>query len=216
VLLVAHGAGNDLARLRLAEAAGIDLVEADVHLFRGRIEVRHLKTVGPVPILWDRWYLARPGTRIPVLADLLTAVAPETRLMLDLKGRDTRLAGLVEAELERHLGDRPTTISARAWPLADALHAPPARSALYSVGRAAQLRAVRERLGARRPAGVSVHRRLLTEPLVRDLRERVETVATWPVRTLAEIDELGSWGVNAVISQDLELLRAAAARRDGS
>ena len=31
------------------------LVEADVRLWRGRLEVRHLKTVGPVPILWDKW-----------------------------------------------------------------------------------------------------------------------------------------------------------------
>ena len=36
-LLLAHRAGNDLERLRLAESAGADVVEADVHLHRGRL-----------------------------------------------------------------------------------------------------------------------------------------------------------------------------------
>ena len=58
--LVAHRAGNDLALLRRAEERGITHVEADLHLFRGRLEVRHLKTVGPLPILWDQWTLAAP------------------------------------------------------------------------------------------------------------------------------------------------------------
>jgi glycerophosphoryl diester phosphodiesterase len=213
VLYVAHRAGHDLARLRQAEDAGVDLVEADVHLFRRRLEVRHLKTVGPIPILWDRWYLARPGTPIPTLAQLLQSVRPETRLMLDLKSRDPRLAGLVRAELELHLDGRPTTFSARAWPLADAMHEPPALSALYSVGSPAQLRAVRRRLRSHRVAGVSIHKRLLSEPVVRALREQVGIVATWPVHALAEIEQLESWGVNGVISMDIELLRTAAARR---
>jgi hypothetical protein len=38
-VVVAHRAGNDLARLRRAEELGVDLVEADVRLWRGRAEV---------------------------------------------------------------------------------------------------------------------------------------------------------------------------------
>ena len=41
VLRVAHRAGNDLDRLVVALDGGADLVEADVHLRRGRLEVRH-------------------------------------------------------------------------------------------------------------------------------------------------------------------------------
>jgi hypothetical protein len=44
--IVAHRAGNDLARLRAAEQRGLDLVGADVRLFP-RLEVRHLKTIRP-------------------------------------------------------------------------------------------------------------------------------------------------------------------------
>ena len=49
---------------------GADLVEADVRLYRGRLEVRHLRTVGPLPILWDRWQLAAPRRRRLQLAEL--------------------------------------------------------------------------------------------------------------------------------------------------
>ena len=45
--VVAHRAGNDLDRLRRAQELGLGVVEADLHLYAGRIEVRHLKTLGP-------------------------------------------------------------------------------------------------------------------------------------------------------------------------
>ena len=51
-LLVAHRAGNDPRSARAAAQAGADLVEADVHLRRGRLELRHPRRIGPV--LWDR------------------------------------------------------------------------------------------------------------------------------------------------------------------
>ena len=62
-LLIAHRAGNDPAHLRAAEDAGADVIEADLHLWRGRLELRHLKTAGPLPVYWDRWALAPPWRR---------------------------------------------------------------------------------------------------------------------------------------------------------
>ena len=52
--VVAHRAGNDLELLRCAARARSRVIEADVHLYAGRLEVRHLKTLGPFPVLWDR------------------------------------------------------------------------------------------------------------------------------------------------------------------
>ena len=46
--VVAHRAGNDLTDLRAAELLGNTVVEADVLLHRGRLEVRHPRTLGPV------------------------------------------------------------------------------------------------------------------------------------------------------------------------
>ena len=76
--LVAHRAGNDLALLRRAERVRPRLIEADVHLFRGRLEVRHLKTLGPLSVgsLVSRAARARPGCE---LHELLAAAGPETR-----------------------------------------------------------------------------------------------------------------------------------------
>ena len=77
--IVAHRAGNDLELLRRAEGVQPRLIEADVHLYRGRLEVRHLKTLGPLPVLWDRWYLASPRTPRLELAGLLAAAGPGRR-----------------------------------------------------------------------------------------------------------------------------------------
>jgi len=41
----AHRSGNSLLALRTAEAHGVRAIDADVHLFQGRIEVRHLETL---------------------------------------------------------------------------------------------------------------------------------------------------------------------------
>ena len=41
-LLIAHRAGNCLPRLTEAREVSPDLIEADVHLFSGRLEVRHM------------------------------------------------------------------------------------------------------------------------------------------------------------------------------
>ena len=90
--LVAHRAGNCLLQLRATELLGADLVEADVRLYRGRLEVRHLRAVGPLPIQWDRWQLAPSWRRRLRLAELIDATAPETGLVLDLKGSRTEVA----------------------------------------------------------------------------------------------------------------------------
>ena len=99
--IVAHRAGNDLELLRRAEALRPRLIEADVHLYAGRLEARHLKTLGPLPLLWDRWYLASPRTPRLRLAALLEGASPETTLMLDLKGLRRSVGRRVRDRLEK-------------------------------------------------------------------------------------------------------------------
>ena len=118
-LLIAHRAGNEPARLRAAERAGADVIEADLHLRRGRLELRHLKTAGPLPLYWDRWALAPPWRRFDDLDDLLAAARPETALMLDLKGSDPAAARMLSAALSRAARRRARFVSAREWPLLD-------------------------------------------------------------------------------------------------
>jgi glycerophosphoryl diester phosphodiesterase len=203
---VAHRAGNHLERLRAAESGSPGaVVEADVNLFRGRLEIRHLKTLGPVPLLWDRWELASPLQRRLLLSELLDAAAPTTELMLDLKGRDPRLAERVVETLQPYLGNRRLTICTRAWPLLDAFEGLPVRR-VHSVGTARQLRALIRRAGAARIEGVSIHERLLDLTAVTELRRVAGIVMTWPVNDLARATELVRLGVDGLISDRLDAI----------
>jgi glycerophosphoryl diester phosphodiesterase len=204
--IVAHRAGNDLELLRRAEGVRPRLIEADVHLFRGRLEVRHLKTLGPLPILWDRWYLAPPGTPRLELAELLACAGPETELMLDLKGRNPRLGHRIAAELERRPPAGRVSVCSRSWRLLEPFLGEPDVRVVHSVGSRRQLRALRRRFAGRRLAGISIHRRLLDPATVADLRARAELIVSWPVATAEEARRLGAWGVDGVITERYEAL----------
>lgn len=203
--IVAHRAGNDLAQLRRAGRARF--AEADVHLRRGRLEVRHLKAVGP--ILWDRWYIASPRTPRLELADLLAAAGRDTVLMLDLKGFRRRLARAVLAELAVHPGVDETVVCSRSWRLLEAFEADPRVRVVHSVGSRRQLRALRRRFADRRLAGVSIHQRLLDEHVTAELRRRAELIVSWPVETADEAMRLGRWGVHGVTTSRFEELAEA-------
>lgn len=194
--VVAHRAGNDLDRLREAETLGVALVEADVRLWRGRLEVRHLKTLGPVPILWDRWRLANPFAPRLRLHELLAGAREETELLLDLKGWNARLAELVLAALPR---ERRVTVCARSRRLLDPFVGRPGTRVFQSVGSRRQLRRL---LRADAPGldGISIHERLLDERVVAELRGRAATVITWPVNSLRRAQELAGLGVHGLIS----------------
>jgi glycerophosphoryl diester phosphodiesterase len=204
---IAHRAGTDLSLLSRAESLGLPLVEADVHLFAGRLEVRHLKTLGPVPVLWDRWELANPFAPRLLLDELLAAAAADTELMLDLKGRDPRLAPLV-LEAVAAAGRAATSVFARAWPLLDAFREAPGIRCFHSIGGIYQLQAFERRYTGTGVDAVSIHTRLLDAATVARLQRLAATVVTWPVVSLAQARRLGSWGVSGVITDDLELARA--------
>jgi len=206
--VIAHRAANDLDRLRRAQQLGIAVVEADLHLYAGRIEVRHLKTLGPVPVLWDRWTLAPPWAPRLRLDRVLAAMGPGTELMLDLKGRDPRLPALVAAALGEHATGAPVTVCARHWPLLDLLSGVPAVRPVHSVGARRQLEGLRRRFDGRRLDGVSIHRKLLDARTVQDLRRRADVVMTWPVQTREDVRELVGWGVQGLITESPRLVAA--------
>jgi glycerophosphoryl diester phosphodiesterase len=205
LLAVAHRAGNDVAGLRAALDAGVDLVEADIHLFRGALEVRHLKTLGP-RLLWDKWELARRrGTVLPLLSDVLTAADGDARLMLDLKGPAAALAPQVAALLREHAPDAPVTVCTKHWRMLDAFDEPVRR--VLSASNRMSLRRLRARLRRQPEYGVSIRRQLLTPAVVAELHRSVEVVMVWPVDTPAALDHARWLGVSGVISKDLDLLR---------
>jgi glycerophosphoryl diester phosphodiesterase len=205
--LVAHRAGNRLADLRLTERLEPSLVEADVRLYRGRLEVRHLKTAGPLPVLWDRWELRaswRPRLR---LEELLEATSPETELMLDLKGPRRRLAERVLRTIEPYLGERRFTACARWWRLLEPFAGTPVRC-IHSVGNARQLRELLRRFAYQRLEGVSIHERLADRETMAALGEIADVIMAWPVNEPERARALLRLGVAGLITD-----RAAAMSR---
>jgi glycerophosphoryl diester phosphodiesterase len=214
LLTVAHRAGNSLSAAAAAVAASVDVLEADVHLTGGRLELRHSKSLGPLPWYWDRgpWQLTRRSAPQVELAALLGAVPPSTRLMLDLKG----VGGVGRStarELEELGAGRPLLVCARWWPSVAAVAGLPSVLPVLSCRNREELARLRRRVRAAPPPyGVSLHGSLLTAPVVEELRRRVEVVMTWGVDDRASLDRVVGLGVNGIISDSLPLLQAARER----
>lgn len=218
VLAIAHRAGNDLDALRTAVELGADVLEADVKARGALLEVRHSKQLRPFPVLWD----SGPGglelahTRTPQLQlDALLAALEvgHPMLMLDLKGPGrvgARVADLVHAA-------EPTTdvlVCSRWWPGLAAFEGRPWARQVLTARTGLELARLRRRVrGGAAPYGVSLHGSLLTGPVVAELRERVEMVMSWGVNDLAALERVTALGVNGVISDEAEVLRAVLARR---
>lgn len=215
MLTVAHRSGNTVAGLRAALDAGIDLVEADVHVYRGRLEVRHLRSSGGLPFLWDKDTVVHRRHHPNLeLRELVAALGEDHRLMIDLKGVHPRLAPSVAAVLRDSTPDRALTVCTKAWWMLDSFDLPVRR--VWSAASDRALARLRDRLraGPRLPAhGVSVRRRLLTPKIVRELHEATGLVMAWPVDTPEALAESRALGVDAVISKDLDLLGRVLAER---
>jgi glycerophosphoryl diester phosphodiesterase len=209
--VVAHRAGNDLHRLQAATALGLPLAEADVHLYRGRLEVRHLKTAGPLPLLWDRWEVASPRTPRLELEALLEAAAGGPELMLDLKGHRPELTRRVLEALAARGTGRRVTVCSQDWDLLEPLRDTGGVRVVHSVGSARALRALHRRFAAERLAGVSIHGRLVDPASARALAARAELILSWPVETEAEGRRLAALDVDGLISQAFGELSAALA-----
>ncbi|MBA4179769.1 MAG: hypothetical protein C0506_04200 [Anaerolinea sp.] len=211
VLSIAHRAGNERSLLHAALAAGADVAEADVWPYRGRLEVRHLKTMGPVPLLWDRWKLASAWAPRLLIAQLLEQVPAGIGLMLDLKGHDRSGAQAV-ADAAGYLAyEHRLYVCARDWAMLEPFRETGA-VVVHSAGRAGEVERLLPLIESGACSAVSVHQKLLTPALVARLRERLHTVMSWPVNDTERMRELVSWGVNGITTDSLEVVRAM--RRD--
>lgn len=213
MLAVAHRAGNELSVLRAAAEVGADVIELDVHLHRGRLEVRHTKTLWPLPWLYDAGKL-HPG-HLPRLhlTELLDALPPGTTVMLDIKGvgrAGAEVAKAVHARSEQH----PLLVCARWWPSVRPFEDTSWAKVLLSVRSRPELARLRRRLhSGTAPYGVSIHLSLLTRALVRELHTHDLTVLTWPVDDPQGLRVARDLGVDGVITKDLQLLAEVVADR---
>ncbi len=207
LLVIAHRAANGLETLRAAQQLGAEWAEADVWAYRGRLEVRHTKTMGPIPLLWDRWRLESAMRPRLALRDVVAATN-STTLLLDLKGSGRGLVSMVGSTMDDIAPGRPYAVCSRNWDLLDAYPRAPHVRVLYSVGSASELRGALAHLTQPRTNGISIHARLLSADVVARLRERAGMVISWPINSLALADRLRSWGVDGVSTDRLDLVPA--------
>ncbi len=210
--VIAHRFGNHLDLLRRAQSVGAAIAEADVWWHAGHHEVRHLKTMGPLPLLWDRWRLAPVWKPRLHLGDLLSAWPDGLGLMLDLK-RWLR-PGRLREELQRYPRRGPLLLCSQYWHyLASFEHENAA--IVYSVGNERQLRRLGSRLRGRRCDALSVHVRLLDEGRARELRRLAPRLLSWPIDTAAAFERACRAGVDGFISSRPELVGAFLEARPG-
>jgi hypothetical protein len=214
VLAIAHRAGNSLTGLHAARELHVDVIECDVHEHRGRLEVRHLKTAGPLPFLWDTWELSSASAPRLGLGELLAAGRDGTTFMLDVKGRRASTATAV-AELLHDRVHLPLLVCGRWWPTVETLGNLPFVRTVLSARNRRELGRLRGRLHSSLPPphGASVHVSLLDPDVVSELNDAVEVVMTWPVNDLDRLDQVLALGVGGVISDEPAVLRAVVTDR---
>jgi glycerophosphoryl diester phosphodiesterase len=204
-LVIAHRAGNDPARAREACRAGADLVELDVHLRRGRLEVRHRHRAGP--LMWDSEGLGLSLRRHPELEEALEALEGRAEPMIDLKDGPRRLGEAALAAARRVLGPAPVTLSARRHGLLDPLRDAPGVRLVRSAASPRQVEGLRRLVAQGAAPWVSLRRDRLDRALVTELRRGAQ-VMTWPVEDARDAALLTGWGVNGLICDDLALVAA--------
>ncbi len=211
MLAIAHRAGNDLEALREAALLGADVIEADVHLHRSRLEIRHQKSLGPLPWLWDKWELYPAGHPRLRLDELMDALPDGTTVMLDLKG-----VGRVGPSAAQALRTpaHPLLVCARWWPSVEPFRDLPWASVLMSARGRTEVQRLRRRVRTgRAPDGVCIHLSMLTGSLVAEITERVPLVLTWPVDDAESLDRAHAVGVGGVITKDLDVIRQVVGAR---
>lgn len=213
VIGIAHRAANEPSLLHEALAAGADIAEADIWPHRGRLEVRHLKTMGPVPLLWDRWKLASAWAPRLLIAELLDRLPPGIGIMLDLKGHDQAGARAI-AEIAGYLAyEHRLYVCARDWAMLEPFRSP-GTVVVHSAGKSQEVERLTPLIEAGTCTAVSIHQKLLTPGLVQQLRANVHTVMTWPVNDPLRMRELVNWGVNGITTDSLAVVRAVRVLND--
>src|SRR3954447_6715498 len=189
MLAVAHRGGNTLAGLRAALDAGVDLVEADIHLYRGALEVRHSRAIGP-RLYWDRTtgVTRRGDVVVPELDEVLAVADGDPRLMLDLKGPSLGVAGRVAETLRTRRPGVPVAVCTKQWRMLDAFAGDANVRRILSAANVRQLTRLRARLRGERADGVSIRLRLLTPEIVAELRRSTDLILAWSVDTQPQLD----------------------------
>lgn len=200
--VVGHRMGNDVTMVDRSVRAGVDMIEADIWRHRKRLEVRHLKTLGPLPVLWDRWTLSPGWTPRLEIAQLLDATPVDMPIMFDLKGEDPNLSTDIIHIVREQQPDRQIIMCTRLWIHLDRVRDRPEVHRIYSVGDETQREQVWSRLETMEHPAISIHRRLVTPACMKRLTHIGATVISWGSTSRAEAEMLLSLGVDGLTVAD--------------
>ena len=210
--LIAHGGGNGPGAVRDALAASAPFIEVDLWLHHGRLEARHERRLpGPLPILYELWYLT-PAPRPPYyLEDLLLACEGRASVLFDLKNGLGKLAPILRQVLAAFGKSVDVVASSQNWPLLREIKvACPQLDLYYSIDTPDQFDLFQSvMLHDPLPAGVSCRHTLLDRNTVRDFHDAGLAVAAWTVDDGDRARDLLRWGVDAITTNRVEEIRAA-------
>jgi hypothetical protein len=205
-LAIVHRGGNSPEQADRAMAIGVDMLETDIWPFHGRLEVRHSKTIGPIPIYWEKWYIVSWFGKQRVLRDLLAYTPVDARLFIDLKGTLPRLGERVVRTIQRVQPEREIVLCGRAWSLLDRVARIPNVHVFYSVGTEDELAKVWSKLETAPTPAVSINYGLLTEETVARLNALKATIIAWTVNDPEIAKTLFALGVDGFTSDNHEML----------
>lgn len=210
-MAIAHRGGNALDAAREALRRGADMLETDLWLHNGRLEIRHMHRLGPV--LWERWKLAPGWGHQLTLGELLRETPPDTLLFLDLKGDRMDLAPALLRELRHTAPGRIVAACGRNYPQLDPLRDEPDVALFYSVGEEGEWAAAWPRLEAMTHPAVSLRFALATPEVMERLHGIGATVVCWGVKTRADLMRAEALGVDGTTTENGELITLIARRR---
>jgi glycerophosphoryl diester phosphodiesterase len=206
-ILIAHQAGNSASGMRAAAQAEADWIELDIWWQNGRLVARHERRLWRLPVLYDKWCL-RLALHSLCLEEICALSEDGPRLLLDLKGSDTRLPrDALRILRTRHALGR-AALCSQNWSLLDrAIGIEPALEVLYSLETARQFAALRERSAGENSIGaVSCQERLLTRDAIDWMQARNVAIFAWTVNDSARAWQLAELGVAGIISDRLDVL----------
>ena len=206
-LLVAHRVGNTPDLVPAAIEAGANLIEADIHLYRRRLEVRHTKTMGVLPWLWDRWYLVPAADPRLVLSELVGAIPDDALLMLDLKGWHRWLGRSVAAAMEAAAPGRPYVAAGRRWAMLDAFEPLSHVRIIHTAASPREASALSRRLARHRTDAVCIKQPLLAQSRwASRMRLLAPLLLTWPVASKSAAESALERGADGLIVDGIPLL----------
>lgn len=202
----AHRAGNNRAHALRAIEAGADLLETDIWLHKGRLELRHKQTLGPIPILWEKWSIAPGWTPRYTLRELLHDAPEDILLFLDFKGEEMELGPEVLKELQRSAPGRVVAICGRNYPQLQTIADEPNILCFYSVGDDEEWPTAQELIAASDYPALSIHASLATPDRMTWINELGGVVVCWDVQSEEHMRELRELGVDGFTTDNPKLL----------